>query len=94
MHSLEVKDKSKNFWCKHQIFVFVKRWMLSVLVKNISGSLEKFGKKLQQEHPEKEQFGDRTNWEIFISHLQSIKQYLWKEGGHVLLHFISTSFPN
>ena len=69
MHSLEVKDKSKNFWCKHQIFVFVKRWMLSVLVKNISGSLEKFGKKLEQEHPEKDQFGDRTNWEIFISHL-------------------------
>ena len=58
MHSLEVKDKSKNFWCKHQIFVFVKRWMLSVLVKNVSGSLEKFGKKLEQEHPEKDQFGD------------------------------------
>ena len=53
-----------------------KRWILSVLVKNVSGSLEKFGKKLQQEHPEKDQFGDRTNWEIFISHLQSIKQYL------------------
>ena len=81
MHSLEVKDKSKNFWCKHQIFVFVKRWMLSVLVKNVSGSLEKFGKKLEQEHPEKDQFGDRTNWEIFISHFwQSIKQYRGAEG--------------
>ena len=51
------------------------RQMLYVLVKKCSGSLEKFGKKLQQEHPEKDQFGDRTNWEIFISHLQSIKQY-------------------
>ena len=80
MHSLEVKDKSKNFWCKHQIFVFVKRWMLSVLVKNVSGSLEKFGKKLQQEHPEKEQFGDRTNWEIFISHLAINKTISWCGG--------------
>ena len=80
MHSLELKDKSKNFWCKHQIFVFVKRWMLSVLVKNVSGSLEKFGKKLEQEHPEKDQFGDRTNWEIFISHL-AINKTISRCGG-------------
>ena len=59
--------------------------MLSVLVKNVSGSLEKFGKKLEQEHPEKDQFGDRTNWEIFISHFwQSIKQYRGAEGTPLL----------
>ena len=80
MHSLEVTDKSKNVWCKHQIFVFVKRWMLSVLVKNVSGSLEKFGKKLEQEQPEKDQFGDRTNWEIFISHLAINKTISWCGG--------------
>ena len=66
MHSLEVTDKSKNVWCKHQIFVFVKRWMLSVLVKNVSGSLEKFGKKLEQEQPEKDQFGDTEQTGKFL----------------------------
>ena len=81
MHSLEVTDKSKNVWCKHQIFVFVKRWMLSVLVKNVSGSLEKFGKKLEQEQPEKDQFGDReqTGKFLFLT-WQSIKQYHGAEG--------------
>ena len=61
--------------------------MLSVLVKNVSGSLEKFGKKLEQEQPEKDQFGDReqTGKFLFLT-WQSIKQYHAAEGSPLSQH--------